>query len=385
VRSLGVYYFLYYLSQASLLPYISIYLQGKGISATAIGMILSLWALVSVISQPVMGMINDRISDQRRILMISSVFAPIVGLGFYFLEGYPALIILSILFSWFQASAVPLSDSLAVEIGNQQGFSFGSVRLWGALSFSLGAVCTGFLYEKIGYDKGFLIYLGISIFVVFTLFFIPNVKSSRHHLSMFEQAKEVFLNKAFLIFVCICLLISMSMAINFSFLPIYLNARGFDKKWIGIAYSIAALIEVPMFWLSAWLNNRMNRLYVLCLAAGFYAIKCLLLYVSHNLFLVLSLQLFDGISYAFFISAAVETVESLSAAHTKSTYQTLFAAITSGLGGIIGSALGGIIVGHWGAPTLYFILFLLCMAASVLFAVTKISSSKKRTSFRENA
>jgi PPP family 3-phenylpropionic acid transporter len=385
VKSLGVYYFLYYLAQASLFPYISIYLQEKGISATAIGMILSLWALVSVISQPVMGMINDRITDQRRILMISNVFAPIIGLGFYFLEGYPALIILSILFSWFQASAGPLSDSLAVEIGNQQGFSFGSVRLWGALSFSLGAVCTGFLYEKIGYDKGFLIYLGISVFVVFTLFFFPKVKSSRHPLSMFDQAKEVFLNKTFLIFVCICLLISMSMAINFSFLPIYLNDRGFDKKWIGIAYSIAALIEVPMFWLSVLLNNRMNRLYVLCLAAGFYAIKCLLLYVSHNLFLILCLQLFDGISYAFFISAAVETVESLSTAQTKSTYQTLFAAITSGLGGIIGSALGGIIVGHLGAPFLYFILFLLSMAASVLFAATKISSSKRRTDFSENA
>jgi hypothetical protein len=73
---------------------------------------------------------------------------------------------------------------------------------------------------------------------------------------MFEQAKEVISHKRFLDFIGICLLVNLSIAINFSFLPIYFKEMGFNKAWIGTTYAIAAIIEVPMFWVSAKLNHK---------------------------------------------------------------------------------------------------------------------------------
>ncbi|WP_171643638.1 MFS transporter [Paenibacillus phytorum] len=94
-------------------------------------------------------------------------------------------------------------------------------------------------------------------------------------------------------------------------------------------------------------------------------------------------RLLDGIAYAFFASASVEMVKSYSKDETQATFQTVFAAITTGLGGIIGGAFGGIFIDHMGAPSLYFILFVLCLTAAILFIISNKMSNrptKKRTS-----
>jgi PPP family 3-phenylpropionic acid transporter len=372
LKSLGSYYFIYYLAISSLLPFMSIYLSEKGLSATSIGMLLSLWAFVSVIAQPVMGMMNDRLRDRRQILMVCIVASPLLAFGFYYFNGFPALIMVSVLFAWFQSAAIPLSDALAVEIGSKAGYSFGSIRLWGALSYAIGVFAAGIVYERFGYGNAFFYYLAINGIVLMTLFLFPSTGVSRRKISLFHQASQVFGNKAFILFMGICLLLTISTAVNSYFLPIYFKEMNFNKAWIGSAFSIAALIEVPMFWISARLNNKIGRLAVLCIAAICYAVKCLVMAFSDSVYPVLAAQLLDGIAFAFFAGAAIEIVDRFSTDETKATFQTVFAAITSGLGGIIGSAFGGILIDQKGAPFLYFILFLFCLAGSILFAISSI-------------
>jgi MFS family permease len=97
---------------------------------------------------------------------------------------------------------------------------------------------------------------------------------------------------------------------------------------------------------------------------------------TYDIYLVLASQLLDGMAYAFFASASVEMVKSYSKDETQATFQTVFAAITTGLGGIIGGAFGGIFIDHMGAPFLYFILFALCMTAAVLFIISNKMSNR---------
>jgi PPP family 3-phenylpropionic acid transporter len=295
-----------------------------------------------------------------------------LALGFYFFNGLFALMILSILFPWFQRSIAPLSDSIAVEIGNREGFSFGSIRLWGALSFAIGTFVTGFVYESAGYGYSFLFFFILNGLVLASLFLLPKTNASARKLSVFGQAKQVFWNKTFMAFIGICFLVAMSTAINFSFMPIYLKEIGFNKIWIGVAYSVTALVEVPMFWLSSRLNEKVGRMSILCLAAFCYGLKYLSLLFIHHESLIIAVQLLEGISFALFASATVEVVSTFAEKETKATYQAVFAAITSGLGGIIGSAIGGIVIDHWGMPALYVILSLCCFAAAALFVLFKL-------------
>ncbi len=360
-----------YLGLSVFMPYTSLFFSDKGFSHTVVGLILSLWSLVTVISQPVMGMLNDRLSNPRQILMIAAVAAPIFGLGFYYFDSLTAIIILSVFFAWFQSSAAPLSDSIAVELGKREGFSFGSVRLWGALSYAIGAFATGFLYEKYGYDHIFFYYLAVNLCLLLVILLFPKTKPASAKITIFEQMNEVIRNKPFLIFVGISMLTVMTTSINFTFLPIYFKEMGFDKSFLGSAFAVAALIEVPMFWVSAKLSRKIGRYNVLCIAAAIYAVKYMVLFAYADVYLTLAMQLLDGIAFAFVAGTAVEVVESYASDRTKATFQTVFAAVTWGLGGIIGNAVGGVIVDHLGAPFLYCILGICCAAASALYALTR--------------
>ncbi|MBW7460582.1 MFS transporter, partial [Paenibacillus sepulcri] len=243
---LAAYYFFLYLSMSVFMPYTSLYFSEKGFSTSEVGFILSLWALVSVVAQPVMGLINDRIGSPRKIIMISVIAAPVIGLGFHYVNEFGAVIALSVLFTWFHSSTGPLSDSIAVEIGSRAGFSFGSIRLWGALSYSVGTISTGFLYDKYGYGSIFAYYLGFSLLVFALLFGFPKSRtSSTLEITLLQQAKEVIGNKPFMAYLGICLILVMSMASSSTFLPLYFQEMGFDKALLGSAFAAAALIEVP--------------------------------------------------------------------------------------------------------------------------------------------
>jgi PPP family 3-phenylpropionic acid transporter len=124
-----------------------------------------------------MGMINDRMHNPRIILMVAVILAQVIGIGLNFSGNLATIIVISVLFSWFQSSVGPLADSLAVGIGNREGFSYGTVRLWGALSYSVGTFFIGFLYGKYGYGNIFVHYLVINLLVFIVLFWFPKTKS----------------------------------------------------------------------------------------------------------------------------------------------------------------------------------------------------------------
>ncbi|MGG4034948.1 MFS transporter [Paenibacillus cisolokensis] len=370
MKTLASYYFLFYLAVSCFYPYISLYFSERGLSNTEIGLIMSIWAFVSLISQPLMGIVNDRMRDPRVVLMVSVLAAPLLSLGFYYLDSFTAMLALSVIFAWFHTSAAPLSDAIAVDIGSRKGYPFGNIRLWGALSYSLGAFFTGFLFEKHGYENLFFYFVAVSMLVFLCLFQFPKTKASVPRITVFEQAREVIRNRRFMIFSGISLLVVMSMAGNSTFLPIYFVEMGFDKTWVGTAAAIAAMVEVPMFWFAAKLSGKIGNYAVLCIGAAAYAIRCLLLFSFHHVFLTLALQLLDGLAYAFVTAVAVEIVERFASNGTKATFQLVYAAITGSLGGIIGNAAGGALVDWMGTPFLYLILFVLCAAAAILYAAT---------------
>ncbi|HEX7056300.1 MAG TPA: MFS transporter [Bacilli bacterium] len=378
-----LYYFFYYLALASYYPYISLILDEKGIRLAQIGVILSVWAFVSVFSQPIMGLISDRLRDRRMVLIIATFISPIVAYGFYFSGRFTDLLVVAVLFSWFQSSTSPLSDALTIETCSQKGVTFGRIRLWGALSYAICTLVSGLVYKKIGYNRSFFVYFALSFIVFFILWFIPKQSSSRMRTTFFNQSKIVFFHKKFLMFSFACFLIMMSASINSSYLPIHFSEMGFDKGWIGAAFSVAAFIEVPMFWLSDRLNRRFGGSIMLRAAAILYAVKYLVFFLCHNVYLIIAAQLLDGVSFAFYASNSVEMVDDFSGSDNKASFQTIFASLTYGLGGIIGAAIGGIIIDLSSTTHLYFVLVLFCFSGFVLLSMKRLTSDSlpKKESF----
>lgn len=376
VRIVSAYYFLMYLMSSVLLPYTSLHFHDRGFSPSTIGYILSLWAFVGVIAQPVMGLLNDRLQRTKVLLFLLVLITPASGLLFYTSNAFGAIVAVSLLFAWFQSSLPSMSDAAAVQIGRTQGFAFGNVRLWGALSYAIGAFAVGFYYEKHGYDHVFLMYALLAIPTAAIVFLLPVTYTNSARISVFQQLGDVVRNRTFLFFCLISFMTMLAVTASATFLPLYFDEHGFDKRFLGTAIALAALIEVPMFWWAAKLGNKFGKSLLLSAAASLYALKYLILFLTSNVYITLATQLLDGIAFAFFAGVAVELVDRFAGARTKATYQTLYAAVTWGLGGIAGNLIGGQIVELRGVAFLYIVLFLLCASSALFYTRVKHEHSK---------
>ncbi|MHA6482521.1 MFS transporter [Paenibacillus sp. strain BS8-2] len=367
MRIVSLYYFLLYLMTSTLMPYTSLHFHDRGFSPSSIGYLLSIWAFVSVVAQPVMGMLNDRIQRPKGMLILAAIATPAAGLMFYLSDTFAVIVAVSLLFAWFQSALPSLSDAVTVEIGARQGFSFGSVRLWGALSYAIGSFLVGFYYEQHGYEATFVLYAILALPIIAVQFFLPVVQTAPLRFTVFEQMGEVLRNRKFLFLCLVSFLTMMSVTASATFLPLYFDEHDFDKRLLGTAFAIAALIEVPLFWVSGRLGERFGRSRLLAVAAALYASKYIVLFLTSNVYVTLATQLLDGIAFAFFAGVAVELVNMLASDKTKATLQTIYAAIIWGLGGIAGNLIGGQVVEMRGVTFMYLLLFVVCGSSALLY------------------
>ena len=277
------------------------------------------------------------------------------------------MIITAIIFSFINAPAGTIVDAIAVEKGPAFGFTFGQVRLWGALGFAFITVIAGYVYSAIGYQYSFLIFAIFAIFMCLQMFAFPKMERPSGQPSLEKKDLVLlFTNWHFGLFLAITLLISGTVTMNFSYLPIYFQQLNYPVDLVGWNFTIAAIVEIPLFWLSVKLIRRIGLFPMLILGTLAYAVKYIAMGFAPPLGVVLSLQALDGLAFAFYFSSVVEIVNLMAPKNAKATAQTMFAA-AGGLAGIVGNVAGGLIVDHQGPQFLFWMMGGIICIGTLLF------------------
>lgn len=349
----GFYYFMLFIAMASSQPFLSLYLSGKGVNGMQIGLILAAASGAGILAQPILGHLNDNASDPRRIIFLSALLSPLTFSGFYFFHGFWFLFLVSILFAIAQ-STTPILDALTVQEGHRSRFNYGQIRLWGALSFALTTIAAGFVYHRYGLQIAFFIYGCVGFILAITSCFLPrtseaNVLKENVFIGIWNVIRDLRL----VIFVLICFVMSICSAINFGFLSLYYQSLHYPMAFVGANFTVAALIEVPFFYLSGFMMRRFGKLPMVIVASLLYGIKYAIMAVAPGPATVISIQLLDGIAYALYWSASVQLVSDLAPHGRTATSQTLYGAVASSLSNIAGSALGGFLYDHDGPLVMY--------------------------------
>lgn len=368
-RVMSLYYFIYFIAMASSSPFLSLYLQGKGISDTEIGILLAIGSVIAIVSQPVLGYINDRSKDPRKLLACSMILSPIVFSGYALFNGFWSLFVVSTLLAVVQ-SITPIMDAIAIKAGERKGFTYGQIRLWGALGFALATVAAGYAYHVIGIQASFLVYGGLSILLIFNTVYLPKTgQLAEPHEKVFKGIWKVAQRKALLIFILICFLLTITSSVNYSFLPLYYEDLHYPMSLVGLNYTVAALVEVPLFYLSGKAIERFGVMRIVITGSVLYTVKYVWMAFAPNVAIVITIQILDGMAYALYWSASVNLVSDLAPANRTATAQTLYGAIAGSLSGIFGTTGGGYILGHFGPLVMYGSIAVLAAVATVCFLV----------------
>lgn len=140
---------------------------------------------------------------------------------------------------------------------------------------------------------------------------------------------------------------------------------------LGISVAVTVSFEIPIFFASAWLHRTFSGTSMLLMAMFSYSSRVFYytLVGKEHAWYVLLLEPLHGVTYALSANASVMEMSRLAPPHLQATGQS-FLSVAKMVGTILGNAVGGWIMAHYGSVVLYRGAALVIAVAAVVYGST---------------
>lgn len=349
---LSTFMFLLYCTNSIIVFFFPLYLQDTGMNPEQIGIVVAVGALISIFARPFWGYMCDRKKTVKRVLFLTMVGALLMSLGLFSLHTFALLVLFSFLFFLFNSAWIPLTDTLTLSFAHRHGYHYGMFRMWGAIGGGLSALMLGYFTDRLGMSALFWAHTGVLLVAMFVCAGLEDADKAKKPVTL-RSLKQLFANRTVLFFLLAALAIGVPHRMNDSMLSLFLSELGATETMLGLAWMIATFSSAPVLLLSGRILNKYGELKVFVCAALLYAIRWALYGQAHDPSMLVFAQLLHSVTFPLFFVSSIQFIAKISPEELRSTGQTAFAAVFGGLGGVIGSALGGWIIHAWGVHYAY--------------------------------
>ncbi|RWZ59728.1 MFS transporter [Halobacillus fulvus] len=353
-RFIQMFYFFTFFGFGSLFPLLSVFLEEeKGLSHTQIGMVIAALPLVTIFIQPVWGMLSDYTRRPKRLLMVASVIAALLGFFYPELSFFPLLFVGMITIALFQSGIVPLSDSLSLNFVQKAGKEYGNIRLWGAIGFAVSVFVLGRVTESTGSLNWIFYFFSISLlFGLLTLFQFPK-RADAVTVSFRDGLKVLIRQRMFLLFLVSNFLVFGPVLANNYYFGTFILSVGGTLSGVGIAFLLAAGSEAPFMKFAQQVINRIGVLNVLIVSSIVSGSRWLFYFFEPSSLLVYATTIVQGVSVGLYIPAALLLVRELAPDNVRATAVGLYSAVGNGLGNAFFTFIGGVLIDVWSVNGMY--------------------------------
>lgn len=361
-------------------PYINPILVAQGFSSKETGFIMAFGTLVSIILQPIWGIMVDKFKKTRFVLVIS-LLVPALLAYFYNIQVYMILILIYTLCTIFQVTQIPVADSYALTAARAAKTSYGMIRLFGSLGTGVGGFAAGMYLSQFSIHMLWLPFLMFNILSAILASTLPrqtNISSSSVTFSV--GLARLLRNRIFLLFLTGCFLVNQTLTAFNSFFVISFQMTGGSVAMTGTALLLASITNVPSMLVAAFILRKWGHERTMLLAAGAYMLRWGIQWLWPTPEVMIGIQVLHGISFGFFYIAAVEYVASFTGREMQATGQSLFNMVFAGLGGIVGNMLNGYLL-DTGGPSLMYLACTISAAlgAIILHMVSRLAKAQVRS------
>ncbi|MBP1154759.1 MULTISPECIES: MFS transporter [unclassified Paenibacillus] len=369
--------FSYYATSAVLMPFLPIYFEGRGYSSSQIGLLMMIGPFVTIFAQPMWGYLSDRYQTLKLIIFGLWGMTVLSSIGIFTTTSYSFALLFMLLLYFFMLSSTPLLDTISIKSAVQAGVSYGSIRLWGSVGFTLLAVSSGFILQALGGLQNIpYLYWSIWLLPLLLLLFLKDERSAAPRVSL-RSFTSLFRNVHFLWFLLLVFLLTIPHRMNDVMFVLYLKDLGATNTMAGWAWAFAAASEIPTFALLGRYMHRFHELALLGIVAVLYTVRWLAYGWITDPFTLMFLQATHSITFAVFWIVAVQYVARLVPQELQSTGQSMLSMVFLGLSGITGGFIGGWIKDEWGGAYMYIFGAGMTCIAAVLLLGTHVYQHKK--------
>jgi MFS transporter, PPP family, 3-phenylpropionic acid transporter len=337
---LRLLYFLVFCCTAAWLPILADFLKDRGLNGLRIGTVLSVTPLMMFLVQPFYGMLADR-WGYKRCLLLSSFLAAISYVFFLIDGGFVYLLIVTAVMAVFYNTIQPILDSLSLQLAQADPkFSYGSLRIAGAAGWAFMGITAGYWIDQVSTSVIFIFSAGSMLLAFGLAWFVSNERSKEpqsEELQNYQYWREIFQNRTLLLLLLAVFLVSAGGTTIWNFYSIYLKENGASAKLVGYGLSFQGLCELPFFYFSAKIIQRLGIKNTLLLTIFATSLRMFLYSVVKTPEFAIAIEVLHGISWSLFWVVCVEYVNALVRPDWRASGQSLLYAAYYGIGAIVGN------------------------------------------------
>jgi len=342
VARLSSYYLFYYAALGAFTPYWSLFLTARGMSVTAISVMMGIWYATRIVAPTTWTSIAAASRDPIRWLRIGSVLTLLTFCAFLLPLPQPWMYPAMVVFCFFYNAVMPQFESITLTHLGNDSHRYGMIRVWGSLGFI--AVVMGFGWFLEGRSAGVLPWLMLPLFALLVASSFANRYARDFHRADGDASGfwQIVRKPQVLAFFLAAFMEQLSFGPYYTFFSVYMDHHGYATSTLGLLWTIGVVFEVAVFFTIGRFFRRYDASWMLLIALLSSTVRWTVtaLFPQH-LGVMLIAQTAHALGFAAFFAAAMQMLATYFPGRLNGHGQGLLYGFSSGVGGVLGALIAG--------------------------------------------
>lgn len=324
-------------------PYIGIYLDGRGLSSHDIGVVLAIVTGMRIIGPNVWGMLAERRQNPVAVMRLGALLAVLGWTAVLFDLPFTGLIVALSLYSFCWTAILPQLETSAFHYLDNDTGRYSRIRSAGSVGYILLVLAGGALLQFVGSQFlpwSAMLFLLVMLWVLWKL---PEFRPSQQQTTAPIQFRTLWTHRVFVQFMLAAFLLQVSFAPFYSFFTLFTRDLGYTGTQTGLFIALAVAAEIVAFYYAGSLLKGRTYRGLLSFCYGVTALR----WAGTGWFgeygwVLAGLMLLHACSFALAHSCAMQFIQQFFSGPQRSRGQALYAGLVYGGGGAVGAYLSGL-------------------------------------------
>lgn len=331
----GGFYGAEFLVYGTMLPYLSVLLDARGLDAREIGIVSAVPLLLRLGLTPAVAVWADRHAAHRGVIVALAGLALAATLAMTQGRGFWPLLAAVALFQVGLQSMMPLIETIAMEGVRRHGCDYGRMRLTGSVTFIVATFAGAWLVGRGG--TAMIAWLFVSVMTLTVLAAVllpptmPDAAAARPPIRM-GALLALLEDRRMLLFLVAAGAVQSAHAVFYGFGVLQWRATGIPDAAVGALWSLGVIAEIILFWWSAQVLARVSPIGLLQLGAAAAVVRWSAMALDPPLALLVPLQVLHGLTYGAAHLGAMHFIRRHVPDAQAGSAQALYSTVTAGVG-----------------------------------------------------
>ncbi|ABM00364.1 MFS transporter [Shewanella amazonensis] len=344
LRWLGACYFFFFAILGVMVPYLGVFFESRGFNATEIGSLLAILMATRIIAPNLWAIVADKTGMRSELIKIGAGAGALTYLSFFHPGAFWYMVVSLTVYTFFWNAILAQLEVITLETLGDKPQRYGIIRSFGSLGYIVLVVAAGFAIGHWGPEV--LPYIGMGLFAGMLAACLP-LPANRVKLSRDTPKVKVKLAGPIGWFLLSAILLQMSAGPFYGFFVLYLKHAGYSEATAGLFVALGVIAEIVMFMLAPRLLGKYGIKPLLFISILFTAFRWLMMaWGVESLFWLSLSQLLHAFTFGLVHAASIQFIHQQFDVSRRSTGQALYASLSFGVGGALGTWACGLVYSH---------------------------------------